>query len=153
MYTIGSPITMASIMIRSTPNAATTRTTRAALHLTLVSSTLLVAACALLAGCAPDSVRSAQATGFNAYLRQVGADCPSLVIGSEDAGVWLRVGGDGTNDYEYFLNVTSQLYYNRISPTEYRNSLNSFFGPGRSNEVAFACILGHLPAERPNAPR
>lgn len=140
-------------MIRSLMKAATTRGARAGLHLPLASSTLVLAACAVLAGCAPDSVRSAQATGYNAFLRQVGADCPSLVIGSEDVGIWLRVGGDGTNDYEYFLNVTSQLYYNRISPTEYRNSLTGFFGPGRSNEVAFACILGHLPAERPNAPR
>jgi hypothetical protein len=137
-------------MILSHLNA---QTARIALRATLASSTLVLVACALLAGCAPDSVRSAQATGFNAYLRQVGANCPTLLIGSDDVGIWLRVGGDGTNDYEYFLNVTSQLYYNRISPTEYRNSLNSFLGPGRSNETAFACIIGNLPADRPNAPK
>ena len=153
-YTIGLPITMASDMIRSLMNAATTRGARAGLRLTLAASTL--ASCRLR--CSSRAARPIRCAAHRQrattrILRQVGADCPSLVIGSEDVGVWLRVGGDGTNDYEYFLNVTSQLYYNRISPTEYRNSLTGFFGPGRSNEVAFDCILGNLPAERPNAPR
>jgi hypothetical protein len=108
----------------------------------------------LLAGCAPDSVRSVDATGFNGFIRKIAAVCHPLQIGDKDIGEMLRLEGGSSNDggYDNFLDATSKLYYNRISPTVYRQSLTGFFGAGTSNEASFACILNNLPAQRPNAP-
>ena len=65
----------------------------------------------------------------------------------------IRLQNAGNDDgYDYFLDVSSKLYYNRISPTAYREDLTGFFGAGTSNEASFACILNNLPAQRPNAP-
>jgi hypothetical protein len=108
----------------------------------------------LLAGCAPDSVRSVDATGFNGFIRKIAAVCHPLQIGDKDIGEMLRLEGGSSNDggYDNFLDATSKLYYNRISPTVYRQSLTGFFGAGTSNDASFACILNNLPAQRPNAP-
>jgi hypothetical protein len=120
---------------------------------TLASWVLLPLFCAVLQGCAPDSVRSGEKTGFNGFLRQIAADCRPLQFGSQNIGDMLRRGGDGTNDYDYFLNMTSQLYYNRTSAAEYRNALTGFFGPGKTNDASFACLFDNLPDKRPNTPR
>jgi len=109
---------------------------------------------ALLCGCAPDAVRSVDATGFNGYIRQIRTVCHPLQIGDKDIGEMLRLEGGNSNDggYDNFLDATSRLYYNRISPAIYRESLTGFFGAGTSNDASFACILNNLPAQRPNAP-
>src|SRR5450432_3013635 len=124
----------------------------AALRKKLALSASLLAVGAVLAGCAPDAVRSVDATGFNGFLRQIGTVCRPLQIGDQDIGEMLRQGGAGTDSYNYFLDVTSKLYYNRISPAAYRQSLTGFFGSGTANGASFDCILNNLPAQRPNAP-
>jgi len=124
----------------------------AALRKKLALSASLLAVGAVLAGCAPDAVRSVDATGFNGFLRQIGTVCRPLQIGDQDIGEMLRFGGAGTDSYNYFLDVTSKLYYNRIPPVEYRQSLTGFFGSGTANGASFDCILNNLPAQRPNAP-
>jgi hypothetical protein len=58
----------------------------------------------------------------------------------------------GNNDYNYFLDVTSKLYYNRMSPASYRQALEGFFGAGTPNNRSFDCIFRTLPPDRPNAP-
>jgi hypothetical protein len=108
---------------------------------------------ALLAGCAPDAVRSVDATGYNGFIRKIGTVCRPLQIGDKDVSEMIRLeNGGNDNGYDYFLDVTSKLYYNRISPAAYRENLTAFFGPGTPNEASFACILNNLPAQRPNAP-
>lgn len=102
--------------------------------------------------CAPDSIRSNQATGYNGYLKKIGAVCKPLIIGSKDIGEALRLETLGDTNYDFFLDKTSQLYYNRISPADYRQNLNSFFGTGSYNNSAYDCLLNNLPAVRPNAP-
>jgi hypothetical protein len=118
------------------------------------SSVALLALGALLAGCAPDSVKSVDATGFNGFIRQIRNGCQPLLIGNKDVGEMLRLEGANSNDggYDLFLDATSRLYYNRISPVEYRQTLTGFFGAGTTNDASFACILNNLPAQRPNAP-
>ena len=108
----------------------------------------------LLASCAPDAVRSVDATGFNGFIRKIATVCHPLQIGDKDIGEMLRLEGGNSNDggYDNFLDATSKLYYNRISPVGYRQSLTGFFGAGTSNDASFACILNNLPAHRPNAP-
>ncbi|MEP6941318.1 MAG: hypothetical protein ABI981_00170 [Betaproteobacteria bacterium] len=102
--------------------------------------------------CAPDAVRSNQATGFNAYLKQLPSSCRRLQIGSEDLTQQILANDMGNDNYNYFINVTSRLYYNRISEASYRQALVGFFGAGTGNDAAFDCIFRTLPPNRPNAP-
>ena len=114
--------------------------------------TTLLASAALAVGCAPDSVRSVQATGFNAYVKQLATSCKPLQIGSQDLTEQIMMNDMGNNDYNYFLDVTSKLYYNRMSQASYRQALVGFFGAGTYNDASFDCIFRTLPPDRPNAP-
>ena len=113
-----------------------------------VAATLAMVA----AGCAPDAVRSAQATGFNAYMKKIGQVCQPLQIGSADVGEWIRMNDMSVNNYNYFVDVTSKLYYNRLTQEGYRQAVVGFLGPGSSNDRSFDCIFRNLPPDRPNAP-
>jgi len=106
----------------------------------------------LLAACAPDSVRSVEATGFNAYMQKLGQVCQPLLIGDADVGEWIRRNEMGNDNYTYFFDVTSKLYYKRLTPDGYRQAVVGFFGPGSSNDRSFDCIFRNLPADRPSAP-
>jgi hypothetical protein len=114
--------------------------------------TLGVALGSMVVACAPDSVRSVQATGFNAYFKQLATACQPLLIGSADVGQWIQFNDMGNNDYNYFLDVTSKLYYNRLTPAGYRQAVEGFFGSGTPNNRSFDCIFRTLPPDRPNAP-
>jgi hypothetical protein len=118
----------------------------------LGGAAILLASAILAVGCAPDSVRSVQATGFNAYMKQLPTACRPLIIGSQDIGNQIMMNDMGDNDYNYFVDVTSRLYYNRISPDSYRQALVGFFGAGTPNDRSFDCIFRTLPPDRPNAP-
>jgi hypothetical protein len=120
----------------------------------LASALLVFVLGALLAGCAPDEVRGTDLTAFNAFIRKLGTVCGPLRIGTKDIGEMIRLSDGGNDsDYAYFLDVTSKLFYNRMSPAAYRESLAATFGPGAGNDAGFACILNNLPAQRPNAPQ
>ena len=130
------------------PNHATALADR------LASCALVLAWTALLAACAPDTVRSVDATGFNGFIRTIRTACQPLLIGDKDVGEMLRREGAGNdNGYDYFLDVSSKLYYNRMSFAAYRGNLTGFFGSGTGNDAAFACIEKNLPAQRPNMPQ
>jgi hypothetical protein len=120
--------------------------------LTLGRAALLLASAIFGVGCAPDSVRSVQATGFNAYIKQLPTSCRPLQIGNQDLTEQIMMNDMGNNDYNYFLDVTSKLYYNRISQASYRQALVGFFGAGTSNDKSFECIFRTLPPDRPSAP-
>jgi hypothetical protein len=113
---------------------------------------LAIATGTTVVGCAPDAVRNYQATGFNGWLGQLPTTCQPLQIGSRDVGLWIQMNDMGNNDYNYFIDMTSRLYYNRISPASYRDAVTGQFGAGTSNDRVFACILRTLPAQRPDAP-
>jgi hypothetical protein len=118
----------------------------------LLRAALVLACVTFAAGCAPDSVRSVQATGFNAYIKQLPTSCRPLQIGNQDLGEQILSNDMTNNDYSYFLDVTSKLYYNRMSPASYRQALVGFFGAGTPNDKSFDCIFRTLPPDRPNAP-
>ena len=86
------------------------------MHQRVIISALALAALASMAGCAPDAIRSAQATGFNGYVNTLKTACPNIQIGASNVGLWLQYGGGTTNDYDYWLDMTSKLYYRRVSP-------------------------------------
>ena len=113
---------------------------------------LALIAAGVVTGCAPDAYRSSQATGFNAYIQKLGQVCRPLQIGDQDLSRKIMEQATGDDNYVYFIDNTSRLYYNQLSPASYRQSLVGFFGAGTYNDVSFNCIYNTLPSDRPNAP-
>lgn len=107
---------------------------------------LAIALGVAVAGCAPDAWKNTQATGFNGWLDTVAATCQPLMIGDVDIGRSIRQNAMGDDKYSYFLDVSSRFYAGNLSRAAYRQSLESFLGPGSSNDAAFACIFRSLPA-------
>jgi hypothetical protein len=103
---------------------------------------LLASICVLLAACAPDAVNNRAATGFNGFVDNLSRACAPLQFGRYQLADPL-MGGAGGNSYNYWLDQTSRLYYRRIDPATYRESLNAFFGAG--NDGTIDCILANLP--------
>jgi hypothetical protein len=104
-----------------------------------------------LAACAPDAVTNKNATGFNAYLGQIATACKPLMIGSYDMSYQIQRQGIYDDDYNYFLDVTSRLYYQRMTAVDYRSAINGFFGAGATTDRGIECIIANLPADRPQA--
>jgi len=96
-------------------------------------------------------VTNRYATGFNGYLDQVAALCKPLMIGEYDMTYRIQHQGFNDDNYNYFLDATSQLYYQRSTPADYRSAINGFFGGGSTTDRGIDCILAHLPADRPTA--
>jgi len=116
----------------------------------LTTAAAVAGLAAFCAACAPDSVRNLEATGFNAYLDSVRVGCPNLRIGNHDVGDWLRSSAaTGDDDYVYWLDLTSRLYYQRVTPAQYRADISGALGGGKDDKAALDCIVGHLPAVRP----
>ena len=105
----------------------------------------LAALVLLAAGCAPDAYNNRAATGFNGFVDQVSRACAPVQLGQYQLGNPL-MGGAGGNSYDYWLDQTSKLYYRTISPAQYRESLNAFFGAG--NDGTIDCIVGNLSPTR-----
>jgi hypothetical protein len=105
----------------------------------------LAAACALsaLCGCAPDSVTNRQATGFNAFLNRIAQECNPLQVGPYQMSQMIERNAMDDN-YIYFLDQTSRVYYGTITQAAYRSSINGFFFGGSTN-IAIDCILSKLP--------
>ena len=122
-----------------------------------IASRLTVAACAVaaLAGCAPDAWQNYRATGFNDYLSAVETGCQPLWLGQMylpklDASY----AGSHQSDFATLLDNASRLYYNRISPSQFRDSVQSVTlgaSDARTNR-SIDCMIARLPADRPSSP-
>jgi len=104
------------------------------------------------AACAPDAIRSSQATGFNGYFRQLPSACQPLIIGSQNVGDDIQMNNTAAPNYSYFIDVTSRLYYRQLTPEAYRQAVVGFYGPGKESERSIDCIIRTLPPDRPTAP-
>lgn len=102
-----------------------------------------------LAACAPDAVTNKDATGFNAYMNQIASACKPLMVGEYNMTYQLENNGLGDNQVNYFFDTTSQLYYQRSTPADYRTAINGFFGGGSRTNRSIDCIIASLPANRP----
>ena len=111
-----------------------------------------LAAC-LLAGCAPDALHNVKATGFNAYLNQIAAQCAPLYAGSQVITVNYDPPNYGADDYVQWLDQTSRLYYKKISPQQYLTNIGNFFDPRSLGSAR--CAVDKLPAvtDPPPPPR
>jgi len=99
----------------------------------------------LLSGCATDSWSNVQATGFNGFLKTIQVQCSPLLLGRQEMSSALQAGA-GDDNYNYFLDQTSKLYYQKIGPGGYSESLTAFFGTGYDR--AINCVIAKLPAAR-----
>ena len=112
---------------------------------------IALAAIAALTGCAPDAVTNKYATGFNAYIDQIAVACKPLMVGQYDMTYRLQQKGVYGDDFNYFFDATSQLYYQRRTPDDYRSAINGFFGGGAITNRSIDCIIANLPTDRPAA--
>lgn len=104
---------------------------------------------AAVAGCAPDAVSNRYATGFNAYLDQIAVACKPLMLGRYDMSYKMLQKDMYDDDLNYFMDLTSRLYYQTVSPDSYRSGINGFFGGGATTDRGISCIIANLPADRP----
>jgi hypothetical protein len=114
--------------------------------ITLRPAFAAIALVGLLSACAPDAVTNVKATGFNGFLKTIQVQCSPLLLGGQEMS-WALQTGAGDNNYMYFLDQTSRLYYQRIGPSGYAESLTAFFGAGYDR--AINCVIAKLPADRP----
>ena len=91
-------------------------------------------------------VTNVRATGFNSFLKTIQVQCSPLLLGGQEMS-WALQTGAGDNNYAYFLDQTSKLYYRRIGPSGYAESLTAFFGAGYDR--AINCVIAKLPEDRP----
>jgi hypothetical protein len=94
-------------------------------------------------GCAPDSMSNRQATGYNAFLNKIAQECAPLQIGNYQMTQMIQRNAIDDN-YIYFLDQTSRLYYGTLTQAAYRSSIDGFFLGGSTN-IAIDCILSKLP--------
>jgi hypothetical protein len=105
-----------------------------------------IALICVLSACAPDAMTNVKATGFNGFLKTIQVQCSPLLLGGQEMSWALQIGA-GDNNYLYFLDQTSRLYYGKVGPSGYAESLTAFFGAGYDH--AINCVIAKLPADRP----
>jgi hypothetical protein len=111
---------------------------------------------ALLAACAPDAwVYNKKASGFNGYLDTVTAQCQPLWIGQMQLTTFdaSAAPGQGGN-FDMLLDLSSRLYYNRMSPAAFRDAVRTQFmaeSDPRTNR-SIDCMIAQLPSDRPTNP-
>jgi hypothetical protein len=112
-------------------------------------SSLALSSVLALAGCAPDAMNNVQATGYNAFLTTIATGCKPLLIGSRDMSEKI-LGNQSSDDsnYNYFLDLTSQLYYGKVSAEAYRSGVSGFLGGGADTNRSLDCILATLDRQR-----
>lgn len=109
---------------------------------TFVVRMVIAAAALCSAGCAPDAWNNRAATGFDGFVDQISRACAPLQYGMYQFSNPNIGGGDGSN-YDIWLDLTSRLYYRRIGPDTYAESLDAAFGAG--NRGTIDCTLRYLP--------
>lgn len=97
-------------------------------------------AVASLAGCAahPMDMQS----DYNAFLYKLQDVCPFATVGTSQI---QNLVNNAT-----FIDLTSRLYYGRITPAQYRLGVSTSF-LGADDAPAIQCVLNNLPANRPAA--
>ncbi len=119
------------------------------IHRAAAAVAALAGAAAALSACAPDAMNNIQATGYNAFLNKIATACSPLLIGSRDMSYKI-LHNDSSDDsnYNYFLDLTSQLYYGKASPEVYRSGISGFLGGGADTNRSLDCIMANLTSTR-----
>jgi hypothetical protein len=107
---------------------------------------------AVLAGCAPDAWNNAQATGFNAFLNHIAVACAPLEAGPMVITQNFDPPNYAQGQYGVWLDQTSRLYYQRISPQAYIENISNFApfpGSIRSAKCVAEQSAGNVPPPPP----
>ncbi len=104
----------------------------------------LASALIALAGCAPDAWNSRQATGYNGFVNRIAQECYPMQLGSYQMSQQIQR-NEMDDNYIYFLDQTSRVYYGQITQAAYRDSINGFFQGSATTDIALDCILSKLP--------
>ena len=124
-------------------------------HIALARCAAVILASATITACAPDAWQNVRATGFNAYLSTVEANCQPLWFGRMRLDRFDPASaGAYQSDYAALLDSASQLYYNRITPAQFREAVNSMTlstGDTQTNRTV-DCMVARLPPDRPSSP-
>jgi hypothetical protein len=116
------------------------------------SVALALAAALGTTACAPDAWQNVRATQFNAYLDTVAAQCQPLWFGNTVVRNFNdSSSGMGPGEFDQLLDLSSRLFYGRISPADFSNAVQSTWLGERSARSA-QCMIAKLPAERPATP-
>jgi hypothetical protein len=110
---------------------------------------------AALSGCAPDAWRNAKATGFNDYLDVVQTKCQPLWFGSMYLQTFdISSAGPYQSNFASLLDTTSRLYYNRITPADFRTAVQSqnLGSYDERTNRTIDCMIAQLPPDRPHSP-
>ena len=99
---------------------------------------------AMIAGCgqnlvAPDSI--VEGSGAEAFLDRIDKQCGQLHLGVRTITYILNFSDDDV----YFIDVTSKLYYGKISRSVYADDINGNYVTG-GNQPALDCIFAQLDA-------
>jgi hypothetical protein len=106
---------------------------------------------ALFAGCAPDAWSNKQATGFNAFLDTITVACAPLHVGPMIVTRNYYPPNYAQGQYDLWLDQTSRLYYQRITPETYLTNIGNF-GPFPDTIKSAQCVVSQLSAATPPPP-
>lgn len=118
-----------------------------------IQTIALVLAGALgVTACAPDAWQNVRAPQFNAWLDTVAAECQPLWFGNRVVRDFNEASGQmDPGDMDQLLDLSSRLFYGRISPADFSNAVQSTWLGDRTARSA-QCMIAKLPAERPSTP-
>jgi hypothetical protein len=106
-----------------------------------------------LAGCAPDQFSNYRATGLNGFIDMASQQCAPLQVGPMVITPYFDPPNYVVAQYGTWLDLTSNLYYKRITPEAYIANMGNLF-PGERTATATRCLVSKLPPpeQRPSAP-
>ena len=85
------------------------------------------------------SDRLVENKGAEAFLDRITRSCGTLSVGDQQLKYLL----DASSDDTYFVDVSSKLYFDRVSRDQYASDINAFYPTG-ANQDALACIFAQL---------
>ena len=112
---------------------------------------LVAIAIGFISECAPDAMTRKPAPEFNAYLDQIAIACKPMMLGKYNMSYRLQQKDMYDDDANYFMDLTSRLFYQAVTPEAYESGINGFFGGGATTNRSIDCIIVNLPANRPRA--
>jgi hypothetical protein len=105
----------------------------------------------LLAGCAPDAWQNVRADPFNDWLNALPQTCQPLWIGSRIVNRFPDDMQSQDGLYDQFLDLSSRLFYNRMSPADFRGAMLVTW-QGERTQRSVDCMIASLPPDRPSRP-
>lgn len=112
-----------------------------------LTTSALVLCAALLGGCgggltAPDPWQEDR--GADAFLDRVSKHCAKHTIGGNTLPQLIDDNQYGAQT-DYFIDITTKLYFGKVSRNSYANNVNAFF-PAGDNTQGLDCIFAELDA-------